>query len=226
MGPSEYPLPTLAITQSLPVRRSLPSRNGQRAARLGATAGAAESLLGAAARPAPMTAPRHLDESALGDHIDRLYRAAWAMCGSPGEAEDLVQETFARVLSRPRLLRSRSNDLAYLLKALRNTFLDTRRAASRRPQTTPIAELPDMIDRRDSQRIEDFGLRTQLLAAILTLSDELRDALIAVDLVGLSYREASQQLGAPEATIATRLFRARQKVAGALTEPESSRAAQ
>ena len=173
-----------------------------------------------------MTTPRHLDESALGDHLDRLYRAAWAMCGSAGEAEDLVQETYARVLSRPRVLRSRSNDLAYLLKALRNTFLDTRRAASRRPQTSPISELPEMVDHRDSQRIDDYASRTELLAAITTLSDELRDALIAVDMVGLSYREASQQLDAPEATIATRLFRARQKVARALTEPDTARAIQ
>ena len=169
-----------------------------------------------------MTAARELDNSALGDHIDRLYRAAWAMCGSPGEAEDLVQETFARVLARPRLLRSRGNDLAYLLKALRNTFLDSRRTAGRRPQTTPISELPDMVDRADSRRIEDLGVRTELLDAIVTLSDELRDALIAVDLVGLSYREASRQLGAPEATIATRLHRARLKVARLLSEPAGS----
>ena len=40
---------------------------------------------------------RLLDRDRLGDHIDRLYRAAWAMCGSREEAEDLVQETFARV---------------------------------------------------------------------------------------------------------------------------------
>jgi RNA polymerase sigma-70 factor, ECF subfamily len=47
-----------------------------------------------------------LDPARLGDHLDRLYRAAWALCGSREDAEDLVQETYARVLSRPRLLRN------------------------------------------------------------------------------------------------------------------------
>jgi DNA-directed RNA polymerase specialized sigma24 family protein len=45
---------------------------------------------------------RTLDPARLGDHIDRLYRAAWALCGSREDAEDLVQETYARVLARPR----------------------------------------------------------------------------------------------------------------------------
>ena len=74
-----------------------------------------------------------LDPERLGDHLDRLYRAAWALCGSREDAEDLVQETYARVLRRPRMLR-RDEDLAYLLRVLRNTFLNTRRTASRRPQ--------------------------------------------------------------------------------------------
>ena len=46
---------------------------------------------------------RTLDPQSLSKHIDRLYRAAWALCGSREDAEDLVQETFARVLSRPRV---------------------------------------------------------------------------------------------------------------------------
>ena len=74
-----------------------------------------------------------LDPERLGDHLDRLYRAAWGLCGSREDAEDLVQETYARVLRRPRMLR-RDEDLAYLLRVLRNTFLNTRRTASRRPQ--------------------------------------------------------------------------------------------
>ena len=63
---------------------------------------------------------RPLDPMALPDHIDALYRAAWALCGTRHEAENLVQDTFARVLKRPRLLRS-DNEVGYLLRALRNT---------------------------------------------------------------------------------------------------------
>ena len=52
-----------------------------------------------------MMRERELDPERLGDHIDRLYRAAWAMCGSREDAEDLVQETYAQVLRKPRRLR-------------------------------------------------------------------------------------------------------------------------
>ncbi|MEY2535647.1 MAG: hypothetical protein QOF29_3557, partial [bacterium] len=72
-----------------------------------------------------------LDPADLGDHVDRLFRAAWAMCGSREDAEDLVQDTFARVLAKPRLLRN-DDDLGYLLRVLRNTFVSRHRATSRR----------------------------------------------------------------------------------------------
>src|SRR5262249_59961912 len=85
---------------------------------------------------------RKLDPARLGDHLDRLYRAAWALCGSREDAEDLVQETFARLLARPRLLR-REDDLGYLLSALRNTFINQKRAERRRLRAAP---LPDELD--------------------------------------------------------------------------------
>ena len=72
---------------------------------------------------------RRLDTATLGDHLDRLYRAAWALTGSREDAEDLVQDTYARVLARPRFLR-REDDLGYLLRVLRNTFLNTKRTAA------------------------------------------------------------------------------------------------
>ena len=79
-----------------------------------------------------------LDPTVLPDHIDLLYHAAWALCGSGHDAEDLVQETFARVLRRPRLLRS-DNDVGYLLRALRNTHASRQRSAMRRPITVPCS---------------------------------------------------------------------------------------
>src|SRR5438552_2082459 len=74
-----------------------------------------------------MPPPRKLDPSTLADHLDRLYRAAWALCGSREDAEDLVQETYTRVLARPRLI-YREDDLGYLLRVLRNTFVSGRGA--------------------------------------------------------------------------------------------------
>ena len=76
---------------------------------------------------------RRLDPTSLGQHLDALYRAAWALCGSHEDAEDLVQETFARVLARPRVIRG--DERGYLMRALRNTFYSRLRTASRRPQT-------------------------------------------------------------------------------------------
>jgi RNA polymerase sigma-70 factor, ECF subfamily len=154
-----------------------------------------------------------LDPQSLPRHVDRLYRAAWALCGSPHDAEDLVQETFARVLARPRILRGQ-DDLAYLMKVLRNTFLTQRRAASRRPQTGPAAieEIEPADPRTASRPVEALQAR-EIFATIASLSENHRLALVAVDVVGLSYREAAKALGIREATIATRVFRAREQVA-------------
>lgn len=157
-----------------------------------------------------------LDPQSLPQHVDRLYRAAWALCGSPHDAEDLVQETFARVLARPRLLRGQ-DELAYLMRVLRNTFLTQRRTAARRPRTgsTTLDDI-EAPDPRTGERPEDALAAREVLDTIAALSDNHRLALVAVDVLGLSYREAGAALGAREATIATRVFRAREQVASEL----------
>lgn len=162
-----------------------------------------------------MTVERQLDPAALGDHIDRLYRAAYGLCGSREEAEDLVQETFARVLRKPRLLRS-EHDLGYLLRVLRNIYFSRRRAASRRPPTVPLPDELELAEDRPAVLPEPRLEAEALYAAIATLPDGFREALVAIDLVGLSYREAARALRVREATVTTRLHRARQRVARAL----------
>src|SRR5437868_7297087 len=83
-----------------------------------------------------------LDPERLGDHLDRLFRAAWALTGSREDAEDLVQETYERVLRRPRFVR-RDDDLGYLFRTLHNTYFNPRRTASRRPQiAADLDEVP------------------------------------------------------------------------------------
>ncbi|MBV9802913.1 MAG: RNA polymerase sigma factor, partial [Solirubrobacterales bacterium] len=137
-----------------------------------------------------MNDQRQLDPEALGDHIDRLYRAAWSLCGSREEAEDLVQETFERVLRRPRFLHS-EDDLGYLLRVLRNTFFSQRRAAGRRPQTTPLPDAAETIEDRAAPAPEARLESAELYAAIARLPDDFRAALVAIDVVGLSYRQAA-----------------------------------
>jgi RNA polymerase sigma-70 factor (ECF subfamily) len=159
---------------------------------------------------------RTLDPQSLTQHVDRLYRAAWALCGSREDAEDLVQETFARVLSRPRVLHG-DDDAYYLMRVLRNTFLTSRRTASRRPVT--VAELEDVItpDPRPMGRPEQAFEVQELYATIAELPENFRLALVAVDVLGLSYREAARALRVREATLTTRLFRARKQVAARLS---------
>jgi RNA polymerase sigma-70 factor (ECF subfamily) len=162
-----------------------------------------------------MNPERQLDPQALGDHVDRLYRAAWSLCGSREEAEDLVQETFARVLRKPRFLRS-EDDLGYLLRVLRNTYFSQRRASTRRPQTMPLPDDLDYIEDHAAVQPEARVEAAELYAAISQLPEDFRDALVAIDVVGLSYREAARTLKVREATITTRLHRARHRVARTL----------
>ena len=155
-------------------------------------------------------------------HVDRLHRAACALCGSPHDAEDLVQETFARVLARPRRLRS-DHELPYLLTALRNTYLTNLRTQGRRPVTVALPADESATMRSALGDPEAALEQRELLATIAALPDEFRQAVIAVDLVGLSYREAGRLLGVREATITTRLYRARQRIARTLSAPPDSR---
>ena len=157
-------------------------------------------------------------EKAAMPYVDSLYNTAYRMTRNSEDAEDLVQETLARVLRKPRMLRS-EDDLGYLLRVLRNTFLLARGAASRRPQAMVP---PDTFDRfedvsgvQPEARIE----AAELYALISTLPPDFRDAVVAVDVIGLSYYEAARALRVREASIATRLYRGRQRIARGLSEP-------
>jgi len=154
---------------------------------------------------------RTLDPARLGDHIDRLYRAAWAFTGSREDAEDLVQETFARVLARPRLLRN-EDDLGYLLRALRNNFFSRLKAERRRLRPGPLPDQLDVVADPRARDPEQAVEAAELYAAIATLPDDFRDVLVAVDITGLSYKEAARALRIREGTVMSRLYRARQLV--------------
>jgi RNA polymerase sigma-70 factor (ECF subfamily) len=168
-------------------------------------------------------APEHqLDPEDLGDHLDRLYRAAWALCGSREEAEDLVQDTFARVLARPRIVRG-DDDLGYLLRVLRNTFISKRRTAARRPVPAGVtADELDLPDHRGATQPEAAAGTREVLAIIAALPEDFRDAITAIDVVGLSYAEAARALRVREGTVTSRLYRARAQVARALGGPEKA----
>ncbi|MGZ4387874.1 MAG: RNA polymerase sigma factor [Gaiellaceae bacterium] len=154
---------------------------------------------------------RPLDPARLGDHIDRLYRAAWALSGSREDAEDLVQETYVRVLGRPRFLRN-EDDLGYLLRALRNTFLTQKRTESRRLRPDPLPDTLDLVADPQAREPHAAVEAGELYAAVAALPDDFRDVLVAVDVTGLSYKEAARALKIREGTVMSRLYRARQQV--------------
>ncbi len=152
-----------------------------------------------------------LDPQQASEHVDRLFRAAWALCGSRQDAEDLVQETYARVLAKPRFLRS-EDDLGYLLRTLRNTFLNQKRTESRRLRTAPLPDELDVVadpHATDPVAALEAG---EVYAAVAALAADYRDVLVAVDVTGLSYKEAARALRIPEGTVMSRLYRARQQV--------------
>lgn len=160
----------------------------------------------------PSTGLKRLDPEILGAHLSRLFRAAWALCGSRENAEDLVQDMFVRLLARPRFLRG-EDEVAYLMQALRNTSVTNRRTASRRPNVVSTLEKAQPTDLGIAARPEEAVIAAQVFPAIAHLPEHFRLALVAVDIAGLTYREAAGALGAKEATIATRVHRARQQVA-------------
>jgi len=99
---------------------------------------------------------------------------------------------------------------------MRNTFINDCRTAARRPRIAPLSGESDIVDANGSANPEASVEAAALYEAIATLPDCFRDAVMAVDAVGLSYREAARALHVCEATIATRVHRGRQRLADIL----------
>ena len=157
---------------------------------------------------------RVLDPQSLTQHVDRLYRAAWSLCGSREDAEDLVQETFARVLSRPRVLHG-DDDAYYLMRVLRNTFLTSRTGLERRntsqqdedgyEEAVVTYETPELAIMRQAD--------TELVqAAISQLSPIFQEVLLLADIEEMKYQEVADTLAIPIGTVMSRLARARKQV--------------
>jgi RNA polymerase sigma-70 factor (ECF subfamily) len=106
----------------------------------------------------------------------------------------------------------REDDLAYLLRALRNTFLNQRRSASRRVRADPLPDTLDVVPDPHARQPDAALEARELYGVIAALPEDFRDVIVAVDVTGLSYREAARALRVREGTVMSRLYRARQQV--------------
>jgi RNA polymerase sigma-70 factor, ECF subfamily len=155
---------------------------------------------------------RILTAQAAADHVTRLYRLAWSLSGSRQLAEDATQETYLRVLSRPRKVRA-GRDFQYLAQTLRNVLNDHWRAERRRPQIA--GDLETSFEARHGDP-EAAAYAAEVYAAVAALPEPLRDVVATVDVAGMSYADASRSLRIPLGTVMSRLHRARARLAGTL----------
>ena len=156
-----------------------------------------------------------LDPQAAAAHLPRLNRLAFALCGSSQLAEDLTQETYARVLARPRRVQSHST-FHYLARTLRNVVHDHRRAERRRPVLVSDEQIEDHPQIRADGDPDVAAQAGEVYAAVAALPEPMREVVAAVDLAGMSYAEAATELRIPIGTVMSRLYRARTRLAGAL----------
>jgi RNA polymerase sigma-70 factor (ECF subfamily) len=145
-------------------------------------------------------------------HADALYNLARWLVRDPQEAEDLVQETYARALAAAHQFEAGSNLKAWLMRILRNTYLDGRRRA--RPEGGDVAgeNLEEMAPAPNARESDSAQIRAlvaeEVAAAVQALPEAWRTAIL-LDLEGLSEAEMAGVLGCAEGTVKSRLARAR-----------------
>ena len=167
------------------------------------------------ALPKPAAKTR-LDEPTLVGHLDVMYKVALSLCGSPHEAQDIVQDVCVKLLSRPRHA-TRGRELAYLLTAVRNVWYDRLRARAARPQRAALDDHADVLASPLPEPAELVDHK-RVYAAIAQLSEPHRLVVTSIDVAGLSYAEAAELLDVPVGTVMSRLHRGRSRLA-ALLQP-------
>lgn len=171
---------------------------------------------------------RRFEREAL-PFLDQLYGAAMRLTRNPQDAEDLVQETYAKAFAAFHQYRPGTNLKAWLYRILNNTFISNYRKAQRQPKQADVAEVEDWQE-YDASTHASSGLQSAEAEAIENLPDsEIRDALaqlpedrrLAVylaDVEGFSYQEISEVMDTPIGTVMSRLHRGRRQLRDLLTD--------
>lgn len=158
-----------------------------------------------------MTESRREFEAQLRRHMDVLYYAALDLSGNSSDAEDIVQESALKGLRRFDSFQAGTDFKAWMMKIVANTYIDLyRRRRREKPSTVQdvveaLAESEGVLRGGDLE----FLLPDDLEAALASLPEEQRAAIVLVDVNGLTNQEAADALGWPLGTVNSRVYRGR-----------------
>jgi RNA polymerase sigma-70 factor, ECF subfamily len=176
-------------------------------------------------RPLPPSSTRDALAAELESELPRLLREARRLGASDADAQDLLQDTVERALRFADSFEPGTNLRAWLRRVLRSVFISRcRRRQRERVAVDRLTHDPCAWTQAEAPAVMQ-ALSPRVDEALSGLPDKFRFVVGMVDLGGLSYREAADEMGVPVGTVMSRLFRARRILAGQLATEPSLRAA-